>query len=214
MSADSKELQGFVREALARGAGHDAVADTLAKAGWPAEQVGDALSRYPTVAFGLPVPRPRPTLSARDAFLHLVLFTALYISAWQLGSLLFDLVNLAFPDPSDPDYRGQWLGRSMRWSASSLVIAFPLFAFMAHKLSRELERDPVKRLSPVRRWLTYMTLFLATAVLAGDLITLVYNVLGGELSVRFLLKVLIAGSIAGAIFTFYLLDLRREEVSP
>ena len=214
MSTDSKELDGFVREALARGAGRDAVAGTLAQAGWPADQVTEALSRYPHVAFGVPVPQPRPMLSARDAFLHLVLFMSLYVAAWQLGSLLFDLVNLALPDPADPDYRVQGIGQSMRWSASSVVIAFPLFAFLAHRLSRELRRDPNKRRSQVRRWLTYMTLFLATAVLAADLVTLVYNVLGGELSARFLLKVLIAGGIAGAIFTFYLLDLRREEVGP
>ncbi|MGO3128490.1 MAG: DUF5671 domain-containing protein [Luteimonas sp.] len=214
MGTESRALDSFVHDALARGADRDAVAAALTQAGWPAEQVEDALSRYSGIAFGVPVPRPRPTLSARDAFLHLVLFTSLYVAAWQLGSLLFDLVNLMRPDPADPGYAMQRLGRSMRWAMASVVIAFPLFAFVAHKLSRELARDPVKRLSPVRRWLTYMTLFLAAAVLVGDLITLVYNVLGGELSIRFLLKVLIAGTIAGAIFAFYLLDLRREETVP
>ncbi|MDR6992128.1 DUF5671 domain-containing protein [Luteimonas sp. 3794] len=199
---------------MARGADRKAVAIALAHAGWPAEQIEDALSRYADVAFGVPVPRPRPTLSARDAFLHLVLFTSLYVAAWQLGSLLFDLVNLALPDPTELGYKVKGRGQSMRWAAASVVIAFPLFAFVAHKISRELARNPVKRLSPVRRWLTYMTLFLAAAILVGDLITLVYNVLGGELSIRFLLKVLIAGTIAGAIFAFYLLDLRREEAAP
>ena len=56
-----------------------------------------------------------------------------------------------------------------------------------------------------------MTLFLAATVLIGDLITLVYNLLGGELSLRFVLKVLVVGTIAGAIFGYYLRDLRREE---
>lgn len=214
MGTETNALDSFVREALTRGAGRDAVVDALAQAGWPKEQIEDALSRYSDVAFVIPVPRPRPTLSARDAFLYLVLFTSLYVAAWQFGSLLFDLVNLAFPDPADLDYKVQRRGQSMRWATASVVIAFPLFAFVAHKLSRELARNPVKRLSPVRRWLTYMTLFLAAAILVGDLVTLVYNVLGGELSIRFLLKVLIAGTIASAIFAFYLLDLRREEAVP
>jgi len=43
------------------------------------------------------------------------------------------------------------------------------------------------------------------------MITLVYNVLGGELTVRFVLKVLVAAAIAGSIFGWYLVDLRREE---
>jgi hypothetical protein len=50
--------------------------------------------------------------------------------------------------------------------------------------------------------------------LAGDMIVLVYNVLGGESSVRFLLKVLVAAVIAGSIFGYYLWDMRREERDP
>ncbi|WP_101927303.1 DUF5671 domain-containing protein [Luteimonas rhizosphaerae] len=212
MAAGTQELDTFVREALQRGASRDEVATVLAGAGWPDEQVRSALAVYADVPFVVPVPRPRPYLSAREAFLYLVLFATLYVSAWQLGSLLFDLINHAFPDPTDPEYRVQRLGPSMRWAVASVLIAFPVFAFVAHKLSREIARNPLKRLSAVRRWLTYMTLFLAATVLVCDLIALVYNVLGGELSVRFVLKVLVAGAIAGAIFTFYLLDLRREEV--
>jgi hypothetical protein len=63
----------------------------------------------------------------------------------------------------------------------------------------------------VRRWLTYLTLFVAAVVLIVDLITLVDNVLGGEVTVRFVLKVLVAGLIAGTIFGYYLWDLRRDE---
>ena len=211
MATGTQDLDWFVREALSKGASRDDVAAALAAAGWPDEQVRGALGAYAEVAFAVPVPRPRPYLSAREAFLYLVLFATLYVSAWQLGSLLFDLINYAFPDPADPDYRIARLGTSMRWAASSVVIAFPVFAYVAHKLSREIARNPLKRLSVVRRWLTYMTLFLAATVLLGDLIALVYNVLGGELSARFLLKVLVAGSISGSIFAFYLLDLRRDE---
>ncbi len=86
-----------------------------------------------------------------------------------------------------------------------------MFLFVARYLGRDLARSPVKRLSAVRRWLTYLTLFIAASVLIGDMITLVYNMLGGELSIRFLLKVLVAAVIAGTIFGYYLHDLRREE---
>ena len=63
----------------------------------------------------------------------------------------------------------------------------------------------------MRRWLTYLTLFLAAIALVSDMITLVYNLLGGELTLRFVLKVVIVGAIAGSIFSYYLLDLRRGE---
>ncbi|WP_149194381.1 DUF5671 domain-containing protein [Luteimonas suaedae] len=211
MASATQDLEWFVREALAKGESRAAVEAALTAAGWPPEQVRSALGAYAEVPFSVPVPRPRPYLSAREAFLYLVLFATLYVSAYHLGSLLFDLINRALPDPADPDYVVGGLARSMRWSTASVIIAFPVFLYVAHYLGKELARNPVKRLSTVRRWLTYLTLFLAAAVLVGDMITLVYNLLGGELTLRFVLKVLVAAVIAGAIFGYYLLDLRREE---
>lgn len=208
--AATQDLQQFVRDALSKGVPRTDIESALLGAGWTAEQSRDALGAYADVDFAVPVPRPRPYLSAREAFLYLLLFTTLYISAWNLGSLLFDLINRAFPDPADPTYVGR-LGDSIRWSTASIIIAFPAFLYVARFLGRDLARSPMKRLSAVRRWLTYLTLFLAAGVLIGDMITLVYNALGGELTTRFLLKVFVAALIGGTIFGYYLHDLRREE---
>jgi hypothetical protein len=211
MAAATQELELFVREALSRGQSRDAIEAALDQAGWPKEQVRSALGAYSTVEFPVPVPKPRPYLSAREAFLYLVLFVTLYMAAWHLGSLLFDLINRAFPDPADSDYVLRQTGSSMRWSVASIVTSFPVFLYVARHLGRELARNPVKRLSAVRRWLTYLTLFIAVTVLVGDVITLVYTVLGGEFTVRFGLKVLVAAGIAGATFGYYLTDLHRDE---
>jgi len=214
MAAATQELERFVRDALAAGASRQEVESALAAAGWTPDQVRGALAAYADVAFPVPVPKPRAQLSAREAFLYLLLFSTLYLSAWHLGSLLFDLVNHAFPDAAEPVYRVRSLGQSMRWSVASLVVAFPVFAFLARHIGNDVARDPVKRLSPVRRWLTYLTLFIAAGALIGDLIALVYNVLGGEASLRFLLKVAVVGAIAGGVFGYYLGDLRKEEKAP
>ncbi|WP_411832140.1 DUF5671 domain-containing protein [Pseudoxanthomonas mexicana] len=214
MASTTQELDAFVREALARGASRQQTADALAAAGWPAEQVRSALSAYAEVDFPLPVPRPRPYLSAREAFLYLLLFATLYYAAWHLGSLLFDLINKAWPDPAEMEYLASRRPSSMRWSTASVLIAFPVFAWVARLLSRELARNPAKRLSAVRRWLTYLTLFVAAMVLIGDMTTLLYNALGGELTLRFVAKVVVAGLIAGSIFGYYLWDLRKEEKEP
>lgn len=211
MASGTQDLELFVREALAKGASKEAIDAALTTAGWPPEQTRSALNAYADVEFPIPVPKPRPYLSAREAFFYLVLFATLYIAAWNVGKLLFDLINRAWPDPADPDYVVRSLGESIRWSTASVIIAFPVFLYVARRLGDELARNPVKRLSPVRRWLTYLTLFVAAAFLIGDMITLVNNLLGGELTMRFVLKVLVAAVIAGTIFGFYLLDLRHEE---
>lgn len=211
MSSGPSELDIFVREALLRGQSREAIAQVLEQAGWSRAQVRDVLQAYAEVDFPVPVPRPRASLSARDAFLYLVLFSTLYTAAWSLGSLCFDLLNAWLPDAADAPYVRSGLADSMRWSVAGLLIAFPLFAWLARLLARELREDPAKRLSSVRRWLTYLTLFIAATALVCDLVALVYNVLGGELGLRFVLKVLVVGAIAGTVFGWYLRDLRRDE---
>jgi hypothetical protein len=212
MPSSSPELERFVHEALARGQPRDAIRDALASAGWSEAQTRGVLDAYADVDFPVPVPRPRASLSAREAFQYLVLFATLYFSAYHLGSLLFDLINRWLPDPAaDPS---GLFGDSLRFSFSALLIGFPVFAWMAHHVARDVARHPIKRLSPVRRWLTYLTLFLASGILIGDLTSLVYNLLGGEATPRFLAKAAVVAMIAGGIFHYYLQDLRREEVGP
>ncbi|MEO6462133.1 MAG: DUF5671 domain-containing protein, partial [Candidatus Eisenbacteria bacterium] len=165
---------------------------------------------YADVAFPVPVPRPRPYLSARDAFLYLVLFTALYISAFNLGALLFTLIDRAFPDPAmrvvDSGFR-----QAIRWALANLIVAFPLFAALSVSVQRAIDRDPTRRASRIRKWLTYLTLFIGAGVLIGDVIALVNGLLSGELTTRFVLKVLVVAAIAGTAFGYYLSDLRKDE---
>jgi len=212
MAATSiQELEAFVGAALTRGSTRQSIEKALLDAGWPAEQVRTALAAFADVDFPLPVPRPRPRTSAREAFVYLVLYATLYLTAYYLGSLLFELIGRAFPDPTANPYGWDPPDARIRWAISSIVVAFPIFLFLSRFTYRESVRNPAKRLSPIRRWLTYLTLVVAAGFLIGDLTTLVYNALGGELTIRFVLKVIIVGAIAGTIFGYYLWDLRREE---
>ncbi len=204
-------LVSFVRESLARGRARTEVADVLHRAGWARNQVGDVLGAFADLDFVIPVPRPRPYLSARDAFIYLVLFSTLYTSAFHVGSLLFDLINIAIPDPLMDPRRAAYARAGMRWSVATLVAVFPVFLYVSWLVGRETADDPAKRQSKVRRWLTYLTLFVAACVLMGDAIVLVYNLLGGELTLRFALKAAAAALIAGGVFAFYLRDLRGVE---
>lgn len=207
MAGSSEDLVTFVKEALSRGVPRQRIEAALLEAGWPRETVARALRAFAEVDFPLPVPRPQPYLSAREAFLYLVLFTALFLSAFHLGAILFELIEKAFPDPAAPGFSA----RALRWSVSYVVVSFPLYLFLTVRQERELGRDPAKRASKVRKWLTYLTLFVAAGFLVGDLVALIFHFLEGELTVRFLLKVLVVAAIAGTAFGYYLRDLRKEE---
>jgi len=211
--AAGDELVDFVRDALGRGASRGQIEEALRKGGWTADQIRGALAAFVDLDFPVPVPRARPYLSAREAFMYLVLFGTLYTSAYYLGSLIFDIINLTFPDPAqEAEQYVTYTQQSMRWSISSLIVAFPVFLYLSWLTEREVRRDPVKRASKVRRWLTYLTLFASACALIGDVTTLVYNALGGELTIRFLLKIVTVALIAGTAFIYYLRDLRQDEV--
>lgn len=209
--AVSPELIDFVKEGLQRGIPKAQLDDALRRAGWDREQVASALRQFADLEFAIPVPRPTPYLNAREAFMYVVMFSTLYLSAYYLGSLVFELINLQFPDPTANDYAELAAEATLRWSVSTVVVAFPVFLYVAWLLGRELRADVTKRASKIRRQLTYLTLLVAAAFLIGDVTTLIYNFLGGDMTVRFVLKVVTVAIIAGAGFWYYLRQLRQDE---
>lgn len=209
MATNAQQLEGFVKESLQAGHKKEEISKTLERAGWPEAQIKNALDGFADDPFPVPVPMPRPSLSARDAFLYLVMFGTLYYGVWNLVALLFTFIDQVYQDPAQPIYYSYW--DSQRWATSAIIVTFPVFFFMAHYIGKKIARNPFKRLSPVRRWLTYLTIFVATSVLLGNMATLIYYFLGGGLTMRFMLKVIVVTVIAGGAFAYYLLDLRKEE---
>lgn len=205
----SNDVERFVRDALAAGHPRPVIAQKLRAAGWPEDEVAAALAAWLEDDFPVPVPRRRPYLSAREAFQVLVMFLALYISAFAFGKLLYVFIERAFPDRELRYYTGG--PEAARAATAALVIAFPIFLLLARHLMRQAELDPVRRGSRVRKWLTYLTLFVAAGTLIGDLIALVSALLSGELTARFVLKVATVFFIAGSAFTNYLWELRQDE---
>lgn len=203
-------LTNFVENALRAGAAREDIERVLAQAGWTKDQVSSALAAYEPVDFPVPVPRPSSQVSARDAFLYLVMFSMLYVSAFYFGSLLFQFINKAFPDPLETQFVDM-SGMLIRRATASLLVAFPLFLFVTAKISKGVAEDPARRASGVRKWLTYITLAIAACVIVGDLISLIYSLLAGELTVRFTLKAITVGVIAGAIFGYYMWWMRTDE---
>ncbi len=206
--ADAR-LDSFVQEALRSGASREETERVLIEAGWVRDQVSSALAAYSAVDFSIPVPRPKSQLSARDAFLYLVMFGMLYVCAYNFGNLIIQFINLGFPDPVLD--QNQRIGYRIRWSTSSVLITFPIFLFIASRIGKSLEQDPTQRTSGVRKWLTYLTLALAACIVVGDMIFLLNSLLSGELTTRFVLKALTVGLIAGAVFGYYLWSMRADE---
>lgn len=206
----SSELHAFLKEAIAKSIPRSKIQDVLQKAGWKPEEVRNALGAYADIDFPVAVPKRKPYMSAREAFMYLVMFLTLYWTSFSFGQLLYQFINRAYPDPLQYGYIDSSF-QTIRMDTASIIIAFPVFMYVSWLLGKAMKKDPDKRASKIRKWLTYITLFVAAGIIIGDMTALVYNALGGELTTRFLLKVLTVAAIAGSIFGYYLVELRSEE---
>ena len=207
----NRELRDFIKEALERGHGREEIRRVLLEAGWQDSEISNGLSAFAEVDFSVAVPRPAPYLYAREAFLYLVSFIALYVTAISFGILVFGLIDYSFPDALD--YRDGFGNETGATAIASVIVAFPLYLFLTRWLGRLVAADPERRQSLVRRWLTYLTLVVGAGIILGDLIALLANVLTGDPTLRFALKAIAILVITGCIFGYYLWDMRQTETS-
>lgn len=208
----SSTLDTFIRQALDRGETRERISAALVAAGWTAKEVEASLSGWADTALGMAVPRPKPYVSAREAFLYLVLFILLGVVAFNLGSLLFALIDISQPDQLDEN-RYSDFGRTtqIRGAIAGLVVGTPLFAWLALHIRRQRRSNPAMQRSHVRKWLTYATLIIAACTLIGDATALVYGFLSGDLSTRLFLKLLVIAVLAGGVFLYFIRDAERGD---
>jgi len=149
--------------------------------------------------------------SPRDFFLNLLSIVALYVSATSFGVLIFQYINLLVPDALDfTRYAGD-VSEAVRFPVASLFILFPVYVWTAWFLEKEYKRKPEKREVAIRKWLVYLTLFVAAVAIISDLVALVFTFLNGEITARFVLKILTILLIAGSVFYYYLSGLRGSK---
>ncbi|MHA2218180.1 MAG: DUF5671 domain-containing protein [Candidatus Hodarchaeales archaeon] len=139
--------------------------------------------------------------SARDFFLYLFSTFAIWIVATNFGTIIFQIINIYIPDVTRPE---QPYSRDLiRWSMASLIVVFPVYIVAMRFLNRDVRNFPEKADLKIRKWLLNLTLFLAAIVIISDLISLVYNFLEGELTLRFFLKVTTIFVISASIISYY-----------
>ncbi|MGO9602000.1 MAG: DUF5671 domain-containing protein [Candidatus Binataceae bacterium] len=142
-----------------------------------------------------------------DIFIHLLAAIAVYATVYATISLLFSYVNLAFPDPLDSSVS---ISDNVRYAMAILFVFFPAYCWAWRSIETDLAQNPWKRPSWLRTCPIYLTVFLAGLLLFGDLACLIYYFLGGDLTVRFALKVISIVLIAGVVLLFYRDALRSE----
>jgi hypothetical protein len=95
----------------------------------------------------------------------------------------------------------------MSYEMATLIVLFPLFLVLMRFIRATIAENPGRAELWVRRWALFLTLFIAVATVAGDLITLIMYFFNGDVTLRFGLKVLVILLVAGGGFLHFLADL-------
>ena len=141
-------------------------------------------------------------VSPKDFFLHLGTTIALYASTIAVIDLAFAALNRALPDALSNYFNAS----SIVWPISILIVLVPILYILEGLISRDIARTPEKRKIWIRKWRIYLTLFLTGVTIAVDIIVLINTYLNGEISSRFIWKVITVLIVSTVIFAYYLLD--------
>jgi len=147
----------------------------------------------------------------KDVFLHLLNILTFYISVIGFITVNIQYINALFPDPLNFYFTS--IATTIQWASSLLIIGFPVYLLTSWLLAKDIAGNPPKREMKLRKWLLYFTLFISAVTVIVDLIIFVYNFLGGDLTIKFALKVFVVLFVAAAVFGYYIWELRRKETA-
>jgi len=146
--------------------------------------------------------------TAKHFVLQLGSLISLYVSLGFLISLLFGLINSYFPDATDQYYQIESTTESIRLAIAMLVVFFPTYLVLTRLTNKLRRKETTGDFLPLTKWLIYLSLLVGTLVLLGDLVTILWTFLSGEITSRFILKAVAVLGVVGLALYYYILDVR------
>lgn len=203
-------LVEYVVARLAAGRSRADICEELVALGW-SEGNAESAWREGLIALGAPVPvdaKPA-TVSSRvstgEVVANIFSFILLHIVVWSTTFLFFGLSDLALVyagHANDTRLMADNIATLNRCIAA-LAIAFPLYVLvMRHWLHGFHGAEP-RIESRLTAWLTYIVLLIASIMMVGTMINLLYSLLQGSLSVLEAVRVAIVFGLSALVFGFY-----------
>ncbi|MCA9363464.1 hypothetical protein KC851_04040 [Candidatus Kaiserbacteria bacterium] len=151
--------------------------------------------------------------TAKHFVLQLGSLASLYLSLSFTLVLLFGVINLTMPDAADSIWEINQAKEGIKIGFAMVIVFFPTYLALTRIVNRNRRRSSEHNYLGLTKWLIYLSLLVAGAVLLGDLVAVVMAYLDGDITTRFLLKALSLLIIVGSAFTYYLLDAKSYWMS-
>ncbi len=146
-------------------------------------------------------------------FLTIGVIITLLVSSIALVNLFFASLDKLFPDILTGVYQYGYMIQdfeTIRTSLSVLIIFFPTFLILSYSLQKLTEKKISLYNAILRKWSLYTVLFLSVLVCVIDLAVLVRYFVSGEITIRFILKVIIVMCVSSISFYFYFKQLKES----
>ena len=151
------------------------------------------------------------SLSPKFFFISLGVLVTLITSVSSFLTLFFETLNKKFPDALNGIYQygyNSYNYEGIRVTLAILIIVFPVFLILSYfwrKLSRaELSsKDNI-----IFKWMIYLVIFISSIVVIVDLVVLVNYFVSGEITNRFMYKILGTAVIACLVGFNYFSELK------
>lgn len=147
-------------------------------------------------------------------FLSLGVLASLVTSVVSFLDLLFSTLDKKFPDVLNASYQygyNTYDFESMRSALATLIIFFPVFLLLSYFWKKKYKIGVGHIDEIIRKWMLYIILFLSSLVIIIDLVTLVRYFIAGEITNRFIFKVLGALLVAVFVGVHYIFELKKRE---
>lgn len=146
--------------------------------------------------------------NAKYSFYYLLSLVALIFTSISSALILFGIIDLNIAD-SSPYSAYRNIDSQIKFALASLLVSVPTYYISVYLINRGLKKGELPVNSSLRRWLTYLIIFSNSLIILGIIISILYNFLSGDLSARFLLKLISVLLIAALIFSYYFYDIKR-----
>jgi uncharacterized protein (UPF0333 family) len=144
--------------------------------------------------------------TSKHFVLQLGALASLYLSLAFFVTMLFSVINIAYPDVTNYAWETASAHDMVRMGIAVVIVFFPTYLFLTRRVNTIRRETGNVVYLELTKWLIYLSLLVGGGVLLSDLVTLIITFLNGEITTRFILKVLVVLVVIGAAFYYYVQD--------
>ena len=151
----------------------------------------------------------KPKLNIGFFFLCLGLLITLITSVVSLLNLIFSTLDKQFPDVLNATYQygySTYDYEGIRMALATIIVFFPVFMIVSYFWKRFIKKGLGIVDELIKKWMIYLILFVCSLTIVVDLVTLVKYFVAGEITNRFIYKVIITLIIGAWVGKHYFIS--------